>query len=149
MASSPDTSPAPALSGDCGRGIRAVLVDDTVEIRVLVRFALQRVGIVVVGEAADGKAGVEVVAEQRPDVVVLDISMPVMDGLEALPLMRAAHPAVRIVMLSGFQASMVGDAALERGADAFVEKGRLPELVSTILRVCQGQVLPGSSRTLP
>ncbi len=119
-----------------GHGVRAVLVDDTDEIRLLVRHALKRIGIEVVGEAGDGAEGVRVVTEQLPDLVILDIAMPVMDGLEALPLIRAAHPGVRIVMLSGFQVSLLGDVALERGADAFVEKGRLDHLVRAVLEVC-------------
>ncbi len=111
-------------------------MDDTATIRMLIRLALENVGIQIVGEAGDGAAGVELVARELPDVVILDVAMPVMDGFEALPLMRAAVPGVRVVILSGFQASMVGDAALGAGADAFVEKGQLDQLVTTVLRVC-------------
>ena len=129
--------------------MRAVLVDDTTEIRMLLRLALENVGITIVGEAADGAAGVAVVTCHRPDVVVLDVAMPVMDGFEALPLMRAAVPGVRVVILSGFQASMIGDAAAQAGADAFVEKGQIGELVQTVLRVCSPPMTGPTRPSLP
>lgn len=124
------------------------MVDDTAEIRMLLRLALENVGITIVGEAADGAEGVAVVTRHRPDLVVLDVAMPVMDGFEALPLMRAAVPGVRVVILSGFKASMIGDAVAQSGADAFVEKGQIGELVRTVLRVCSTPVT-GSTRPLP
>ena len=130
-----------------GTGLRAVLVDDTATIRMLIRLALENAGIQIIGEAGDGAAGVELVAREQPDVVILDVAMPVMDGFEALPLMRAAVPGVRVVILSGFQASMVGDAAVVAGADAFVEKGQLDQLVATVLRVCPPTVVGECPRT--
>ncbi len=121
---------------DPGTGLRAVLVDDTAEIRMLVKLALTNAGIEIVAEAANGEVGVEQVRLHQPDVVVLDVAMPIMDGIEALPLIRAHAPGVRVVMLSGFPASMMGDASEQAGADAFVEKGHLDLLVRTVLRVC-------------
>src|SRR3954451_19810054 len=82
--------------------VRVVLVDDTPSLRMLTRLALEDTGFEVVGEAGDGLAGVNAVKELRPDLVLLDLAMPVMDGLEALPLMRAAVPEVRVVIVSGF-----------------------------------------------
>ena len=96
---------------------RVVLVDDTADLRQLLRIALGRVGFDVVGEAGDGAAGIEVAREQEPDLVVLDLSMPVMDGLEALPHIRAACPRAAIVVLSGFGANQMTERALARGAD--------------------------------
>ena len=74
------------------RPVRVVIVDDTYDLRELLRLALTRGGMEVVGEAGDGLAGIEAVRLERPDVVLLDLSMPVMDGLEALPSIRRLVP---------------------------------------------------------
>ena len=94
-------------------------------------------GLTVVGEAADGLAAVELASELQPDLVMLDLAMPRMDGLEALPLIRAAVPGVRVIVLSGFNQSSLAEKALEAGADKYVVKGgsmrQLLELVETVL----------------
>ena len=78
----------------------------------------------VVGEAGDGRAGVEAAAEHQPDVVLLDIAMPVLDGLQALPLIRKNCPATVVVVLSGFGSdSRAAQKALELGAHGFLNKG--------------------------
>jgi len=80
--------------------VRVVLVDDTPSLRMLTRLTLDGTGFDVVGEAGDGQAGVELVTDLQPDLVLLDLAMPVMDGLEAMPLMRAA--ALRNTDLTDF-----------------------------------------------
>ena len=102
---------------------RVVLVDDTEDLRQLMRIALRRAGYDVVGEAGDGAAGIEVARAERPDLVVLDLSMPVMDGLEALPHIRESLPDATIVVMSGFGAHQMTDKALARGADGYLQKG--------------------------
>jgi DNA-binding NarL/FixJ family response regulator len=103
--------------------IRVFLVDDVSELRLLVRLTLEEdPGIEVVGEASDGHAGVEGVAETQPDVVLLDLSMPDMDGLEALPLMRERAPNARLVVLSGHQAGRISLEALHQGAMRYIDK---------------------------
>ena len=96
-----------------------------------------RNGLTVVGEAADGLAAVELASELQPDLVMLDLAMPRMDGLEALPLIRAAVPGVRVIVLSGFNQSTLAEKAMEAGADHYVVKGgsmrQLLELVETVL----------------
>jgi DNA-binding NarL/FixJ family response regulator len=105
------------------RPVRVVVVDDTEDLRELLRLALTRGGMEVVGEAGDGLAGIEVVRLERPDVVLLDLSMPVMDGLEALPAIRSLVPAGKIIVLSGFGASQMSERALAGGADGYLQKG--------------------------
>src|SRR5689334_1906968 len=96
--------------------VRVVLVDDTPSLRMLTRLALEGTGFEVVGEAGDGLAGVNAVKQLQPDLVLLDLAMPVMDGLEALPLMRAAVPTVRIVIVSGFDRKAMESQVMEAGA---------------------------------
>ncbi|MXG88506.1 response regulator [Nocardioides flavescens] len=104
------------------RPVRAVVIDDTTDIRDLLRIVLSRRGMDVVGEAGDGRAGLEVVAEHRPDVVLLDLSMPEMDGMEALPQLRELVPDAQIIVFSAF-ASALGQQVIDRGADGFLVKG--------------------------
>jgi CheY-like chemotaxis protein len=117
---------------------RVLVVDDAEDLRMLLRARMEtRNGLTVVGEAADGLAAVELASELQPDLVMLDLAMPRMDGLEALPLIRAAVPGVRVIVLSGFNQSTLAEKALEAGADRYVVKGgsmrQLLELVETVL----------------
>jgi signal transduction histidine kinase len=105
------------------RPMKTVIIDDTADLRELLRFALTRGGFDVVGEAGDGEHGIDEVREQRPDLVLLDLSMPVMDGLEALPTIRRLVPKATIVVLSGFGATQMSARALAAGADGYVQKG--------------------------
>ncbi len=120
------------------RDHRVLVVDDAEDLRMLLRARMEaRNGLTVVGEAADGVAAVELASELQPDLVLLDLAMPRMDGLEALPLIRAAVPGVRVVVLSGFNQSTLADKAIEAGADKYVVKGgsmrELLDLVESLL----------------
>jgi DNA-binding NarL/FixJ family response regulator len=104
-------------------GIRVLIADDSVDIRALVRIRLERDDrFMVVGEADNGAQAVEMVEELKPDVVILDLSMPVMDGLEALPLMHKVHPDVKVAVLSSFPAAQIEHQARELGAVLYLEK---------------------------
>ena len=132
-------TPAPASSGATGPRrsgeermevaesadtISVYLVDDVPELRELIRYGLEGdEDFTVVGEAGDGAAALEGIAETRPSAVLLDLSMPGMDGLEAIPEIRRGRPEIAIVILSGFSASRMERKARERGADGYVEKG--------------------------
>lgn len=101
-----------------------VLVDDAEELRSLIRRALDRTDdFTVIGEAGDGRTGVEVAEARQPDVVLIDIAMPVLDGLQALPLLRKKCPGTLLVVLSGFSSdSLAAQKALEMGAHGFLNK---------------------------
>jgi DNA-binding NarL/FixJ family response regulator len=111
-----------------------LLVDDTPEIRMLVRRALERGGALqVVAEAGDGAAGLDAARAHHPDLVLLDIAMPVMDGLEALPLIRELLPDATVIMLSGFGAELLVEKAMASGADGYIQKGQpMRELIGRV-----------------
>jgi DNA-binding response OmpR family regulator len=102
--------------------VRVVVIDDSVDIRALLSFGLSCAGMDVVGEAGDGSEGVELVREERPDVVLLDLAMPIMDGVEALPLIRELVPDSQIIVFSAFDVSPT-DRVLYSGADGHIVKG--------------------------
>lgn len=122
-----------------GRPIRVVIADDTDDIRALMRDLLERDGFEVVGEAADGLEAVEVAVRTQPDLLLLDLAMPTLDGLEALPLVRAGAPQTKVVVLSGFQGGQIGEEARSGGAHAYIEKGTSPaELIAALREVIGG-----------
>jgi DNA-binding NarL/FixJ family response regulator len=104
--------------------IRVLLCDDVAMLRELLRYELEEDDdVVVVGEADNGVDGVRLVNELQPDVVVLDLAMPGIDGLEALSLMRAAPHPPAVLVHSGFDAATMRDRVLALGAAAYLEKG--------------------------
>jgi DNA-binding NarL/FixJ family response regulator len=114
--------------------IRVLLCDDVAAFRSLLRYSLEDVeGIEVVGEAANGSEGIRQVSDLQPDVILLDLSMPGCDGLEAIPVMRTRSPHTKIVALSGFTADRMAEPVLARGARAYIEKGAdMSEIVAAI-----------------
>ena len=131
-------SAALASTPDSGASHTVLVVDDADDLRMLLRSRMEgRRGLSVIGEAADGLAAVELASELQPDLVMLDLAMPRMDGLEALPLIRAAVPGVRVIVLSGFNQNTLAEKAMEAGADRYVIKGgsmrQLLDLVDTVL----------------
>ena len=104
--------------------IRVVVVDDDSHLRDLFKMMLElEDGFEVVGEAGDGKAAISRVEECQPDLVMLDLEMPVMDGLEALPRILEAAPRTKVVVVSGFPEESLEARALAAGAVAYVSKG--------------------------
>lgn len=114
--------------------IRVLLCDDVQAFRALVRYSLEdEDGIEVVGEAADGNEGIRQATDLQPDVILLDLSMPDCDGLEAIPAMVRQAPRAQIVAFSGFTADRMAEPVIARGATAYLEKGvDLAEVVATI-----------------
>jgi signal transduction histidine kinase len=114
--------------------VRVLVVDDTPALRVLMRAVLEGTGFEVVGEAGDGLAGVTLATELRPDLVLLDLAMPVMDGLEALPRLREELPGTKVVIVSGFERRAMENQVVEAGADAYVQKGLPPAAMLAVLQ---------------
>ncbi|MDP9181543.1 MAG: response regulator [Actinomycetota bacterium] len=125
--------------GQQARAIRVLVVDDTPALRVLMRAVLEGTGFDVVGEAGDGLSGVTLATELRPDLVLLDLAMPVMDGLEALPRLKAELPDCKVVIVSGFERRAMEAQVVEAGADAYVQKGLPPQAMLAVLE----SIFPG------
>jgi DNA-binding NarL/FixJ family response regulator len=115
--------------------ISLFLVDDVPELRELLRFGVQDdPDFEIVGEAGDGRSAIEAISEKRPAAVLLDLSMPDMDGFAAIPELRRRSPELAIIVLSGFPAIRMGERARERGADAYLEKGSPMDEVRETIR---------------
>ena len=123
--------------------ISVVLVDDEQALRRGIRFILEGAAdIEVVAEAGNGRDGVARVLDLRPDVVLMDIRMPVMDGIEAAGKLRASAPDIPVVMLTAFDTDEFIVDALHAGAMGFLLKTIDPEgLVSAVRAVAAGQQL--------
>ncbi|TDD65489.1 PAS domain S-box protein [Jiangella aurantiaca] len=100
-----------------------VVIDDSTEVRAVITARLRLSGLLeVVGEGGDGTEAVGLAYRHQPSLLLLDLSMPVMDGLEALPGILAVSPATRVVVYSGFDEGGLAHSAEELGAAGFIEK---------------------------
>ena len=126
-------------------GTRVVIADDQALVRGGFRLILKSAGIDVVDQAADGAQAVAAVLKHRPDVVLMDIRMPELDGIEATRRILAAGPAlagVRIIILTTFDLDQYVYAALAAGASGFLLKDVTPEhLVAAVQLVRTGDAL--------
>lgn len=119
---------------------RVVLADDHKLFREAVRDMLQRQpDIEVVGEASDGIQAVELVRSLFPNVVVMDIRMPRLNGISAIEQMLAAHPSVKVIVLSANSASVFASEMLTAGARGYVSKSDAEELPRAIRAVMNDQ----------
>ncbi len=115
--------------------IRVLVCDDVEAFRALMRFTLQEdPEIEVVGEAPDGMAAIKAAERLQPDVVLLDLTMPILDGIDALPTLLERAPGARVVALSGWGAERMAEAAIEQGAVAYVEKTDDVEAIRAAVR---------------
>ena len=122
--------------------VRVVIADDQALVRSGFRLILESAGLDVAGEAANGKEAVAAVLEHQPDVVLMDIRMPVMDGLKAAGQIVGAGSDVRVMMLTTFDLDQYVYGALVVGASGFLLKDVTPEyLVAAVQLVRSGDAL--------
>jgi len=121
--------------------IRVLIVDDHTMVRRGIKVLLDEYeDIQVVGEAANGLKAIELVDQLKPDVALIDLAMPVMDGIEAIKRIIAAHPNERIIVLTGFAGDDKLFEAIRAGAMGYIVKDAQPEeLVQSIRNVCSGE----------
>jgi YesN/AraC family two-component response regulator len=107
--------------------LNVMVVDDSADLRELISMVIERnpAGWQVVATAGEGEEAVTEARNTQPDLVLLDIAMPVMDGMQALPLIREACPKAVVVMLSGYPFATAGQGALNAGAHGYLEKSDL------------------------
>ncbi len=121
--------------------MRVVLADDHTMFREGVKALLEREGIDVVGEAGDGRDAVRLVRERHPDVAMLDMNMPVMNGLDAAREIGGSAPKTRVVLLTMFRERSYVFEALRAGVRGYVLKGQAAsELVGAMRQVLGGAV---------
>jgi DNA-binding NarL/FixJ family response regulator len=111
------------------------IADDVEAMRALWRYFIEEDPTMeVVGEAEDGVGALIGVEEVKPDVLLLDLSMPNRDGLEVIPVVRTASPETAVVVASGFAAARMASLAIELGASAYFEKGGTAEELRGMVR---------------
>lgn len=117
--------------------IRVLVADDLPEIRTLVRTNLEFDGrFDIVGEAGNGLEAVDMVQRMKPDVVVLDLAMPEMDGLAAISQIRQNSPGTKILVLSAFADDHNSGLVKELGANAFIAKDRpMDEVIEKLIEI--------------
>lgn len=123
--------------------IRIVIAEDHAVVREGTRRILeQHPGLQVVGEAADGREAVELVERLQPDVAILDIAMPQVNGIEATRQIKAHHPATSVLVLSAYDDDQYVFALLEAGAAGYLLKDiRGSELVDAVRKVHAGEAV--------
>lgn len=117
-----------------------VVVDDVADLRYLIGRAFKRDGrLEVLAAVGDGQQGIEAVREHGPAAVLMDISMPVMDGITATRQLKQEFPDLRIMILTGYGDERMEQEARDAGADAFVDKtASLPAVVDALAALVLG-----------
>jgi DNA-binding NarL/FixJ family response regulator len=119
-----------------------LIADDHQLLRQALRRAMEDAGLVVLGEAGDGAEAVSLVDELRPELVIMDVTMPVLGGIEATRRLHAAHPELPIVVLTMHDEDSLREEALRAGASAFLTKdSSMQEVVATAIATAAGEAL--------
>lgn len=125
------------LKGD-GSPYKVMAVDDSPITRKMIKKALEPEGFEIIGEAGNGKEAVDLYAKIQPDIITMDVTMPIMDGLDAALAIKKINPAQRIIMLSAMSDNDILADAQARGIDDFCSKPFKPEeIVGRVLDVLQ------------
>lgn len=108
---------------------RVLIVDDNPDVRLLTRLTLESGSCEIVGEATNGAEAISAAEDLKPDAVIIDLRMPLMDGIEATKILRHNFPDMRIIVMSGSDDPLMVREITAAGADVAVDKGNLEDLV--------------------
>ena len=114
--------------------VNVLIVDDLAFIKIVLRDILEKAGFRVVGEASNGDEAIRVYLDKRPDVVLMDITMPGMDGLTALKKIREHDPKARIIICSALGQQRLIVQAIQLGAKDFIVKPFQPQRIVSALK---------------
>ncbi len=114
--------------------VNVLIVDDLAFIKIVLRDIVEKSGFRVVGEASSGEQAIAMYQDKRPDVVLMDITMPDMDGLTALKRIREIDPAARVIMCSALGQQRLIVQAIQLGAKDFIVKPFQPPRVVSALK---------------
>jgi len=109
---------------------RVLLVDDSLETRTALRELLEAQGIAIVGEAAEGAVGIDLAKELMPDVVLMDVRMPGLGGIEATEIITSTLPDTRVIVLTTLDDESVRRRAGAAGATDYLVKGKVPQRIA-------------------
>ena len=119
-----------------------LIADDHQLLRQALRRAMEDAGLIVLGEAGDGAEAVQLVDELRPELVIMDVTMPVLGGIEATRRLHAAYPELPIVVLTMHDEEALREEALRAGASAFLTKdSSMQQVVATAIATAAGEAL--------
>jgi DNA-binding NarL/FixJ family response regulator len=123
-----------AVNGEVERGQmpRVLLVEDDQSVREALRDLLLETDFDVVGEAGNGRDGVQLALQLEPDVVLMDLRMPVMGGLEATRQIKGERPGIQVVILTAYDDPALKEGAADSGVYAYLVKGCPPRLVGDV-----------------
>ena len=125
---------------------RVLVVDDDPEVRLWLKGLLISLGCEIAGEAINGREGIELFESERPDLILLDIKMPVMDGVEALKFILGTDPDAHVTMLTSEKDPQFSKDALYAGAEYYLRKDKPPdEIKATLQKILEKikQKMPG------
>ena len=126
--------------------VRVLIADDHTMVREGLRWALEHAGLDVVGEAADGEEAVDMAEQHQPDVVLMDLSLPVLSGAAATKRIRTMVPGTSVLVLSMLSDDTAVSSALDAGAGGYlVKECTTSEIVDAVNRVAQGERVMASS----
>jgi DNA-binding NarL/FixJ family response regulator len=135
-----DTRPTTA------RETTVLICDDDASMRSLLRVVLDLApGLRAVGEAADGEIAIREASRLQPDVILLDLAMPVLSGLDALPRLRECAEEAKIIVLAGFSSAAVADQVEALGAASYLEKGADPDAIVAVIE----RIVAGTTASMP